>query len=161
LVLVTFLLAAIGVYVYIDYNNLKNWVYGTQDEVVVEQAIPPVQIPRNTSAPKQIKPETKFKVGETVYVNASVGDQVGFESNDAPLWRTYDGSENEEYQDIKDYVPHRYEVKIERVEIGTGGKAWYKIITATGLPLSGWIEEKYLSRDLPERRHGRTNDWGA
>jgi hypothetical protein len=160
-VLVTFLLAAICVYVYIDYDNLKNWVYGTQNEVVVEKAVQPVQIPKQNTAPKPNKPETNFKVGEIVYINASISDQVGFEANDAPLWLTYDGSENDEYQDIKDYVPHRLKVQIQRVETGKGGKTWYKIITASGLPISGWIEEKYLSRELPDRRRVRTNDWGT
>lgn len=159
--IVTFLIAAISVYVYIDYDNLKNWVYGTQEEVVVEQAPPPVQIQKQNTVPKQTKPETKFKAGETVYINAAVSDQVGFEANDAPLWRTYDGSENDEYQDIKGYAPHRLKVEITRVEIGEGGKTWYKIITTSGLPLSGWIEEKYLSRELPDRRRVRTSDWGT
>lgn len=161
LVLVTFLLAAISVYVYIDYNNVKNFIYGAPDEVTVEQTTAPVQIPPNNPPLKQTKPETKYNVEETVYINSAVSDQVGFEANDAPVWITYDGSENDEYQNIKEYLPNRLKVKIERVEIGEGGKAWYKIITASGLPISGWIQEKYLSRELPDRRRGRTNDWGS
>ncbi|MBU1022638.1 hypothetical protein KKB99_00030, partial [bacterium] len=154
-------LAALGVYVYIDYDNVKCWITGQERVKTIEKSDESEYSPPKEIVKKEIpKQENKFKVGDVVYVDASVGDHIIWKQNMVPLWKTYDGSEHEEYQKVTNEIPHRLQVRITRCEKGRDDIFWYYVRTAKGLPTEGWIIEKYLSEKLPKRRDGKTDDWG-
>jgi hypothetical protein len=162
LILVTLILASISVYVFINYDDVKCWITGenpNQDSIEqsIEEPDNHVKTLKNNE-PKE--PQTKFQPGDVVYIDSSVGDTMKWQQNEVPLWKTYDGSDEEEYQNTSISLPHRIKVKVVKAAQGADDITWYYIRTAKGLPTSGWVQEQYLSKELPKRRRGRTGDWG-
>jgi len=156
LILATLVICAIVVYVYMDYDNIKaRWF---PDEKKTTEVLK-VEEPPESAVPVKIKKEpemnTKFKEGEMVFLNATVGDLMGWKQNTVPGWATYDGSPNEANQRVQANFEHGSEVKIVKVGIGREGKTWYYVRTSSGFPLAGWVEEKYVSKEEPPRRSTR------
>ena len=157
----TLIICLIVVYVYIDYDNIKAKLLGEnkQNEITrIEES----KVQNEIGASKKIKSEkeTKFKEGEELYINASVGDLMAWGQNRVPAWITYDGSSNADSQRVIDYFNHREIVKVIRALIGEGGKSWYYVRTPKGFPISGWVEEQYLSKNPPKRRLSQPPDRG-
>lgn len=162
LILVTLILASITVYVFINYDDVKCWITGVNPnrdsiEQTIEEPDNSVKSAKN-KGPEE--PKTKFQPGDAVYIDSSVGDTIKWHQNEVPLWKTYDGSDQEEYQNTSVSLPHRMRVKVVKSAQGAEDITWYYIRTAKGLPTSGWVQEQYLSKKLPLRRRGKTGDWG-
>ena len=157
----TLIICLIVVYVYIDYDNIKAKLFGDNKEKEITR-IEESKVKDGIGESKEIKTakETKFKEDEELYINASVGDLMSWEQNRVPAWITYDGSANSESQRVIDYFNHREIVKVIKVVIGEGGKVWYYVRTPKGFPISGWVEEKYLSKEAPLRRRSQPPDRG-
>ena len=162
LILVTLILASIIVYVYINYDDVKCWITGENPhQDAIEQTIEEPNHAKRVKINEPKEPQTKFQPGDVVYIDTSVGDTIKWHQHEAPLWKTYDGSDQEEFQNTNVSLPHRIKVKVVKSAQGAENKTWYYIRTAKGLPTSGWVQEQYLSEKLPKRRRGKTGDWGS
>ena len=162
LIIATLIICAIVVYVYFDYENLKSKYLGLNDKSALSES---KETEKNENTTEKLtadktESETKYKVGEELYIDASVGDLIAWQQNRIPAWVTYDGSPNDDSQRVKDYYNHRDIVKVIKTAIGKGGKTWYYVRTPTGFPISGWVEEQYLSKNPPKRRLSQPPDRG-